>query len=769
MSSERPKIVAFYAYKGGTGRTFALMHTAWALAREGRRIVVIDLDLSAPSIGGLVGKSASPGFVELVRDWRFRRTPAVRDALVQIPLDSRARGALYALPAGQIDEHYLDDIEQLDWRLLLEPQSPWTRPRKDLFDTTTFFQEMAQEIAETVRADAIFLDAPTGLNDTANVCLRVLADAVIAIFAPNLVQIEGIARVVSLLTAERAARKRGGAAPRPDVLCVASTLMHSRVGGADFRLIQQAFDYLARVRYKAIGEPGDLKGEDEDIVLQQPVLLGYDERLANVDMLATRDEPREAWFREFDDIARFVDSILPSRSETKPHPSLVEPEQHRRILDSLQQHFRERADEESDAELKRIFLRTSHIDEVGHQGVTLILGGKGAGKTALFRFLSTGGPEHVAVHGGPVGYARELLQVLSEKVGPERLPDVWRLHLLARLSEVSPSDELVSRLLALHHRLETDRTALEPWYELFRDPVTTLALADAWRELDEQLGRTGGERTLYMDKLDVTFASDEKRDQGLVALFLAWQATLADLRHIRLKVFLRTDLWNRLVFPEKSHLKGREQNLTWQGIDLWRMILRRLFACDLYVDLSRRLELPQGNPESMAESAMHDHLDALFDRHIWAGKNSLTRNWIRRRLEDAGGTVFPRDVVVLLRQAMQNEVHRVNEGRPTSDRALITRQSLSEALEPTSEQRVAALIEEYPELYPSLNALKGLPAVGPSSELRNALGRTLGKDVAEEIRRLTDCNVLSFDKLREEYRVPDLYRHGLLMPRLGPR
>src|ERR1700742_4255072 len=39
-----PRVVAFYAYKGGTGRTTALVHAGWALARGGRRVVMLDLD-----------------------------------------------------------------------------------------------------------------------------------------------------------------------------------------------------------------------------------------------------------------------------------------------------------------------------------------------------------------------------------------------------------------------------------------------------------------------------------------------------------------------------------------------------------------------------------------------------------------------------------------------------------------------------------------------------------------------------------------------------
>ncbi len=74
MNSPRlPQIIGFYAYKGGTGRSLCAAHTAWALAREGRRVVLIDMDLTAPSQWALLGRPPAPGLVEYVTNWGRRR------------------------------------------------------------------------------------------------------------------------------------------------------------------------------------------------------------------------------------------------------------------------------------------------------------------------------------------------------------------------------------------------------------------------------------------------------------------------------------------------------------------------------------------------------------------------------------------------------------------------------------------------------------------------------------------------------------------------
>jgi Mrp family chromosome partitioning ATPase len=47
--STKAKIISFYSYKGGVGRTVALIQTANLLAAKGKKVALIDLDIEAPS------------------------------------------------------------------------------------------------------------------------------------------------------------------------------------------------------------------------------------------------------------------------------------------------------------------------------------------------------------------------------------------------------------------------------------------------------------------------------------------------------------------------------------------------------------------------------------------------------------------------------------------------------------------------------------------------------------------------------------------------
>ena len=85
--------------------------------------------------------------------------------------------------------------------------------------------------------------------------------------------------------------------------------------------------------------------------------------------------------------------------------------------------------------------------------------------------------------------------------------------------------------------------------------------------------------TFCLDGLDTAFKGDtERRKRGLAELFTAWQSTFAALTAVQIKVFLRSDLWQSLSFPEKSHFRGKELRLTWDRRDLWRMVTKRALS-----------------------------------------------------------------------------------------------------------------------------------------------------------------------------------------------
>src|ERR1041385_8457111 len=68
------KIITFYSYKGGTGRSMAVANVAWILASNGCRVLVIDWDLEAPGLHRY--------FRPFLSDPELSNTPGLNDFFV---------------------------------------------------------------------------------------------------------------------------------------------------------------------------------------------------------------------------------------------------------------------------------------------------------------------------------------------------------------------------------------------------------------------------------------------------------------------------------------------------------------------------------------------------------------------------------------------------------------------------------------------------------------------------------------------------------------
>ncbi|MFM7830997.1 MAG: hypothetical protein ACKPJD_04370, partial [Planctomycetaceae bacterium] len=76
-SCRNGRILTFYSYKGGTGRSMSLANVAWILAMNGHRVLMLDWDLEAPGLHRWFGPllddpelHESRGLIEFFTDFR---------------------------------------------------------------------------------------------------------------------------------------------------------------------------------------------------------------------------------------------------------------------------------------------------------------------------------------------------------------------------------------------------------------------------------------------------------------------------------------------------------------------------------------------------------------------------------------------------------------------------------------------------------------------------------------------------------------------------
>ncbi|MDG4553679.1 MAG: tetratricopeptide repeat protein [Candidatus Competibacter sp.] len=227
MSEAKPKaaFVTFYSFKGGVGRSMALINTAGILAGRGFRVLVLDLDLEAPGLSYLDPNAPdiSPeqqqprvrplqlGFVDLLSDAKERGEAAdlfilsaneIAERYTQpyhLPEELREfkDGSLHIMPAGKFDSDYAQRFDALNLRELY--QEGLGEPLIRVFK---------QKLVEADLYDYVLVDSRTGFSDEAGICTRDLADYLMILSGLNRQNIEGTCEFLKTLRVATAGEKR---------------------------------------------------------------------------------------------------------------------------------------------------------------------------------------------------------------------------------------------------------------------------------------------------------------------------------------------------------------------------------------------------------------------------------------------------------------------------------------------------------------------------------------------------------------------------------
>jgi hypothetical protein len=224
------RVVTFYSYKGGVGRTMALANVAFLAATNGYRVLVMDWDLEAPGLpyyfrGLLEAPDAralkeSPGILNLVWDWTSslqRATTAAETQAVFSRFDDPGTFKSYVKTVLDPMEPFEDEGDRgcLDLINAGSPQILTPEPRDYVdalahFSWPEFFSDYAGgSVLENLRTwakqnyDFVLIDSRTGLADVSGICTTQMPDAVALCFILNRQNIDGVARVSAAIRNRR--------------------------------------------------------------------------------------------------------------------------------------------------------------------------------------------------------------------------------------------------------------------------------------------------------------------------------------------------------------------------------------------------------------------------------------------------------------------------------------------------------------------------------------------------------------------------------------
>lgn len=188
-------IVTFYSFKGGTGRSMTLANVAAELARQGKRVLMVDFDLEAPGLDTFPfrkPKGQQQGLVDFIHSYLATgNAPDVTDFVYETCAIGQPDACLWIMPAGRQDESYDSRFREIDWNDLYENEEGFV-----------LFEDLKAQWREAFRPDYVLIDSRTGHTDSGGICTRQLPDAVAILFLPNEQNRRGLKPIVESIRAE---------------------------------------------------------------------------------------------------------------------------------------------------------------------------------------------------------------------------------------------------------------------------------------------------------------------------------------------------------------------------------------------------------------------------------------------------------------------------------------------------------------------------------------------------------------------------------------
>lgn len=190
----KPLRVTFYSYKGGVGRSLALLNVGVLLARRGHRVVLVDFDLEAPGLGlsEATRLEQGQGASDVMLDWLANVDVPIATAVHDAPINP-GDGALWFVPAGTRPV----ELAKVATQAIEVPDG----------DQARVFELFLQQVEDHCRAELVLIDSRTGLADISGVCTVALPDVVVLVSGLNEQNVQGTAEVLRQLVDHPAREK----------------------------------------------------------------------------------------------------------------------------------------------------------------------------------------------------------------------------------------------------------------------------------------------------------------------------------------------------------------------------------------------------------------------------------------------------------------------------------------------------------------------------------------------------------------------------------
>lgn len=752
--SDGPTVLSFHSFKGGVGRTTALMTYVAACLREcgnlPTKILIVDADLEAPGISLWLDNVQRPtvSFIQLLEALHY--PPAGIAATLEffagelrktsLNVDGRQR-ELFILPAA-LELTEIEDMPIAPEHIARNPGNPWQ------------LSDHLQALGRILGVDAVFIDLRAGLSELAGPLLfdPRIDHFFVSTVAPQ--SVLGMAEILRRLYAYhcRLPGDRQQAA-RPTVIISMLTKELREAGKIEYAQEQISAAY---------------PGKDELTPGVEWLEADFNSSLMSVGSVREALELPQSgrFFADAREWAQTLYAAIRPATAKSAGNAAAGVETRVALANSLSAICNDM--EFADTGATTTFLATEPLVNLGKQFARetpnlLMIGAKGAGKTFTFWQLVRAGswPEFL----GKLGVA-----------APDIVPAVIFPVLWSHNIEDRPGGEIKAAQTAVLDILGGDRQALSTashirrliedglatpttnWEDFWCDLISRqFAVTGGISALNTYLAGRGTQIILVFDGIEDAFpdATAPRASEAIYAL-LRLPSLLSELenRHIGVIVFVREDYVRTTIRQNPGQLLHRFQpfRLQWNPESFLR--LSYMLSC-----LAGIIKDEPKQAETLRVEELKISLERLWGRKLGReeSKEAHSARWVYSALCDLRGDIQARDLIRFLK--LSAELEAAKPGVTSWPDRILSPESMRKAIPLCSKDKVSEAIQEIAPLrkWVDLMTQKNIGKVRVPFSQQEA-----GLD-SELLIALKEIGVIYEDEDLGDQRLflPEIYRAGL--------
>ncbi|MCD9617627.1 P-loop ATPase, Sll1717 family [Chryseobacterium gleum] len=788
-------VTSFYSFKGGVGRTTATVLSALLLARQGKKVMIVDFDLEAPGLASIFANRsdnaeellAVNGFVDFLIDYEFHKRNFseinLDDYYFRIneqALVGSNGGELLIIPAiatnSQSSSSYISKLSKANIRFGFGND----------YAPDIFLQAMENKL----KPDHILIDTRTGINDVGGLVFNRYAQNIFLLFYGNQQNMFGLE---SILPELKKLNEQG----------IKFYLVNSPVP-VDDKLREEEIGFFVEKSYEIFlyhfYDKETFPSQNDETADHYPINIPYNQNA----LLLNSNKKLSSLIDSSGNPYQEIVNLIINNSKKEVEQSQISSATNEDLLNSIIDIQTGTSENEFvvEKDLKLKFYPRKDYKYIFEKDKFLILGEKGVGKTALFSVLSHQkyaealarycniNSQEVENTKWIIGFEKDNPD-FPDKTNFESLKDFtltefrnyWIILLIRTLDEdffkVIEDNEIIRNV--------KDSTVIN-LKNIAKEENIGEKLMQILYEVNTRLQINNQFFIIVYDHLDAGLpVENDVRGKMVSSLVSFYYENINRLSNLKSKIFLRNDIFTREVkdVTDKVKILNYSQKIEWEYDQLLNVVWKRIYEQNkdsiLFNDFKAKFDEDDILGSIPNLTSLEEHtliLDQIFGKNMGGNNKAYPYNWIRIHIEDTNNKIHPRTLIKLFSESSNLESQEKDNPK---DR-LIRSKNIEKALEENvSPAQVQELREEYPELENVFDNLYNTVPDGRSpmneKDLENALEK-LKENPNEIIVKLSDIGVLkeykAYSKTKtnnedKRYHIPDLYLYGLKFKRKGTR